>query len=124
MRLIECSEDVRVYDLQGENITLCVNEFSVVVSDSGGEEIGRFEFDQREECNQYFHLITHMFLDRQGSKYLRQGIGEKCIEYFKDYCGTEIIAGNDNGHRSDDGSHLTGYASSFVTQMRKKGLIR
>ncbi|EPN8544312.1 MULTISPECIES: hypothetical protein [Vibrio] len=124
MRLIREMDDVRIYELEGKEVKLTVNEYSVRVVDHNNCKVGRFEFDRREDYRSDFYIITYMYLDEQGDKYLRKGIGEQCVKFFKDYHDTLIATGSDNGHKNDDGSHLTGNGPSFADKMRRKKLIR
>ena len=67
MRLIREMDDVRIYELEGKEVKLTVNEYSVRVVDHNNCKVGRFEFDRREDYRSDFYIITYMYLDEQGS---------------------------------------------------------
>ena len=62
-------------------------------------------------------------LDKLNGTLLRQGIGRECVRLVADFTCMNIIAAANNGHTSDDGSHLTGDAPRFVAFLRKQGLL-
>lgn len=92
--------------------------------DPEGKEIGHFDFSVREdlEGDEYLKLFW-AYLDLLGTSYKHQGIGREILKGMRVYSGMPITAENDDGHRKEDGSHLTGDAPGFVNQMRKEGLI-
>jgi len=64
--------------------------------------------------------ITHLALEECPSQV---GIGRACLQHHIDCFGAPITAGNDNGMKAGDGSHLTGSGPGFIHKMRKEGLV-
>lgn len=52
-----------------------------------------------------------------------QGIGRACLQYHTEIYGCSIVAGDDTGTTSDDGSHLTGDGPGFIEKMRDEGIV-
>lgn len=92
----------------------------ISVTDDQGEDVGSIELrclgDER-------YYITWMYLDKQGARYLRQGIGEASLRFHKECFDSTLYAAEHDGTRKSDGSHLTGDAPGFIRRMRDKGLI-
>jgi len=105
-----------------ENIDICIdeNDMHIIAFASLGQEIGRIELDEGESC---YH-IRWMYLDKLGDKYLRQGIGEACLKFFKETYDCCITAAYDTGITNDYGDYLTGDAPSFISKMRDKGIVQ
>jgi len=99
---------------------------SVRVFTANGEEIGGFDFyhygDDVPGVSPYYELAW-AYLNKIDDSYLHKGIGRKILELHSELYGEEIRAGNDDGIRQSDGSHLTGDAPAFIAQMRDEGLI-
>jgi hypothetical protein len=93
--------------------------YTASVFDTDRRQIGKLEFDERHGALK----LTWAYLDWLGSEYVHQGIGRRCVEIVKKRFGFQIIAEDDDGIEKDDGSHLTGNAPAFVTQMREEGRI-
>ncbi len=89
-----------------------------------GKEIGRLEFREiDDEVSRPVLKLTWAYLDLLDRSYRFQGIGRECLRLVKDIFGLTIIAENHGGLRQGDGGHLTGDAVTFVTRMRREGLI-
>jgi hypothetical protein len=117
--------DKKFVDRFGRQIDLKLDEDSLVLKAFHGSKlIGRMEFNSIE-CEHGEDLkITWMYLDLCNSTYLRSGIGRALIELMNEYHGGPLIAGNEHGTTSVDGSHLTGDAPSFIQKMKRDGLVR
>jgi hypothetical protein len=92
----------------------------ITVSDLSGNLIGEIDIQEIEYDIYSDHKIIHMYLDKQGSSYLRCGIGRECLRFFRDMAGATLVAERNTGMRHSDGSHLTGDAPSFVAKMRRE----
>lgn len=109
----------------GQEIQIIIDEgadFEATVTGPNGEKIGTISFRQFDECGSYLKL-TWMYLDKSGDRWKLQGIGREVLRRVKEVSGLPITAGSHDGHRRDDGSHLTGDAPSFVDRMRQEGII-
>jgi hypothetical protein len=85
------------------------------------DEVG---LDLREDPRgreEYF--ITWAYLDSQGDRYKRQGIGRAALKFHHEMFDCPIFAQSDDSLTREDGSHLTGDAPAFVAKMREEGLI-
>lgn len=109
-------------DGQSYEITLddCGEEISVSLN---GKRLGQITLSRKEDGDErsgheWFH-ITHLELDNCRGI----GIGTRCLEFHRDVFQAAITAGRDDGHVSEDGSHLTGAGPAFIDAMRKKGLV-
>lgn len=107
--------------ISGEEITITFDEdeLSILVISEAGEKIGNINL--REEGKGYY--ITWMYLDQLGPKYKYQGIGRKCLTFFKTAYQTNLYAAPDDGIVREDGSHLTGDAPGFISKMRDEGIV-
>ncbi|MGA4111072.1 hypothetical protein ACI2T3_08565 [Ralstonia nicotianae] len=112
-------------DKKGREISLELDEDNLVVEAThNGTLIGKMEFVEIEQDRDpSAYKLVWMYLDMAGPEYKSCGIGQKILELMNEFTGGPIIAGNGDGRRSDDGSHLTGDGPSFVAKMRSKGLI-
>ncbi len=112
-------------DKKGREISLELDEDNLVVEAThNGTLIGKMEFVEIEQDRDpSAYKLVWMYLDMAGPEYKSCGIGQKILELMNEFTGSPIIAGNGDGRRSDDGSHLTGDGPSFVAKMRSKGLI-
>jgi hypothetical protein len=106
----------------GEEVTIEFDDTSYTARafDVHRQEVGRFEFDEHD--GPVLKLVW-AYLDRVDKKYKRQGIGCRILQIAKERYGMPIVAEDNDGLRKDDGSHLTGDAPGFVSQMRRRGLI-
>ncbi len=123
MQLIKDQDNVRTYKLKNDEVIIIEVDDSgdrIEVTGDNGIEIGSFDMQELDNGN---HYITWMFLNKTSAKYLRQGIGREALKFFKDYFGTKIYAADNDGFQKNDGSHLTGDAPGFVSQMKKEGII-
>lgn len=91
-----------------------------MVSTCDGEHIGVFEFVEQDGS----YLLSYMFLDLKDSSFTRQGIGTEILRFFNDETGITPFAREHTGMQYDDGSHLTGDAPGFVSDMQEKGLLQ
>jgi len=123
MILVEELDDVRKYDLDGEDIYIVLDDSSIVVENAEREKVGGFIFRCIEEENGTFYKITNMYMTDKSDSYKGRGIGTECLTFFKNYHDACIIAGKNNDTQSDDGSHLTGNAPAFINKVRKLGII-
>lgn len=109
----------------GNEIRIAIDEFAdfeATVTGPQGERIGTISFSQFDEYGSYLKL-TWMYLDQGGDRWKQQGIGREVLLRVKQASGLPITAGSHDGHRQDDGSHLTGDAPAFVAKMRREGVI-
>ncbi len=123
MELIKEEEDgtIRYYRLSnGSTIIIEVSSDRIEVRTDTGSSIGHIDLTETEDG---FHYITYMFLNGENKRYLRQGIGRQALKFFKESIGTKVYAAENDGHTREDGSHLTGDAPAFVSQMRDEGII-
>jgi hypothetical protein len=109
----------------GENIKViaayCGEEIQALTNN--GQKIGCFSFKLIEEEYREYLYLTHMHLGEMSGKYIRQGIGRKCLEIAQELSGLEIYAAENDGNVQEDGSHLTEMAIYFIESMKKEGLI-
>jgi hypothetical protein len=98
-------------------------DYTARVTDENGTEIGRLEFRQIEEPGGEYLKLCWAYMDLTGNDYKHQGIGRECLKRVRDASGMEIVANDHDGHRQDDGSHLTQDAPEFVRRMQDEGLI-
>ena len=82
-----------------------------------GAKLGSIELEYCDDNNVY-HL---MVLSLDQCKKL--GLGQRCLELFKDKMNATITAADLYGPKLQDGSHLIGDGPGFVSAMRRKGLI-
>jgi len=68
--------------------------------------------------------LTWAYLDGLGGSYLRKGIGREIVKRMSELTGYAVEAEENDGHRQDDGSHLTGDAPAFMAKLRKERLIQ
>lgn len=109
----------------GRTISIEIDDIGeeILVTDAQGKEIGSIELSLIESDYSDHYRIVSMFLDKNGGSYLRQGIGRECLKQHVEIFNTSIIASDDDGIRKNDGSHLTGDAPGFISQMRKEGFV-
>lgn len=109
----------------GQTVSIVIDEFGeeILVTDAQGKEIGSIELSSIDDGDSDYFRIVWMFLDKNGSSYVRQGIGRECLKQHKAIFNTPIVAADDDGIRKNDGSHLTGDAPGFISQMRREGLV-
>jgi hypothetical protein len=87
-----------------------------------GKKIGNISFCRYDEEVSYLKL-TWMYLDQDGAGWKQQGIGREILRRVKEASGLSIAAGFNDGHKQQDGSHLTGDAPAFVAKMRQELII-
>ena len=68
-------------------------------------------------------FLKWMYMNLHDASYKRQGIGRKCLQLVRECSGMNIVTSESNGHKRDDGGHLTGDAPAFVAKMRTEGII-
>jgi hypothetical protein len=109
----------------GHKVSIEIDEFGeeILVTGAQGQEIGSIEFSSIDDGDSEYFRIVSMFLDKNGSSYVRQGLGRECLKQHIAIFNTPIVAADDDGIRKNDGSHLTGDAPGFISQMRKEGLV-
>ena len=66
----------------------------------------------------HYH-ITHLSLEKCSGI----GLGRECLLFHKECFDAPISAGDEHGHKSSDGSHLTGTGPGFIYKMRQEGLV-
>ncbi|GAB3097213.1 hypothetical protein [Lysobacter terrae] len=110
----------------GREVTILIDDSGeeVLVIDGNGDEIGAIKLSLIDLEHTERYRITWMYLNQQDGSYLRQGIGRECLKFHKELFNTSIEASDDDGIVKDDGSHLTGDAPGFISQMRQEGLVR
>lgn len=116
------SEPYQLSDGRIVIITLDECEPTAHVKTSEGQDIGRLEFYVVEDPNGECLKLAWAYLDFIDG-YKRKGIGRECVRRVSDLFGLPVIAGENDGHRQDDGSHLTGDAPAFVHALRREELI-
>jgi hypothetical protein len=109
----------------GKTVLIKIDEitYDVQVFTAAGEKLGGMQFRLIEGYRRDYLKLTGAFFDRLGGEYLRQGVGRECLRRVAELSGYLIAAESDDGQRKADGSHLTGDAQRFVSQMRKEGFI-
>lgn len=111
--LIEYDGDATVYhiDVPDENC----NKLS---------RIGSIEFEQYEEGSRShtvaYSKVMHMDLGDCGRRFLKQGIGTEILKIKETMEHLPIIFGNDDGTKSEDGSHLIDDGLPFARAFNKK----
>lgn len=109
----------------GWKVTIAIDDSGeeILVTDSDGKEIGSITLSFIE-CDHFdYYRITWMYLNKQGNRYLRQGIGRAALTFHKECFDAPIEASDDDGIVKSDGSHLTGDAPEFIRKMREEGLV-
>ena len=99
-----------------------INEIGTEIKVSLNREfIGGFSFRLIEGLDGFgdSFKITHMEVN--GHK--GYGVGTRCLKFHKDIFRSSIIAGSNDGSKSDDGSYLVGDGPIFIDRMRTKGLV-
>lgn len=89
------------------------------------QEVGAIEFfrsEGPEDWDNDSYLVTGMSLEGAGPDYLNKGIGREVLRYLVQEEGLKIYFSPNDGHRRDDGSHLTGAGLPFAQQMVAEGL--
>lgn len=113
----------RDYQINGNAlITLKIDDFAneITFFDSNDNKLdGEFVFVDEDEYSDNY-LLARMYAP---AKFKKSGLGRAAIEFFKDYMSTSVYARENDGHRRNDGSHLTEDAPGFVSQMIAEGLI-
>lgn len=109
----------------GINVTIdYVDNGYATVYDSGNIKIGQFAFDERDASAEPYHCMPYLMITHMEIKqHIGKGIGRKILEHVIACTGYEIHAGEDDGLKQGDGSHLTGGGVGFIAQMRKEGLV-
>jgi len=88
-------------------------------------EVGRIDFRTYEVPigqghGETFYHLTHAFIEGGEGKYKHQGIGTEAVRLFRECTGSEITFSDNDGHRKEDGSHLTGDGPTFVESLKRK----
>lgn len=86
----------------------------------GGREIGGLEFEEYDDNSL---VLVWANLENTDKRYVRQGIGRKCVQMLADYNKIPLLARFPDGQRREEGGHLTGDAPAFVQAMIREGLI-
>jgi hypothetical protein len=90
-----------------------------------GQSMGTISLEHREDdadprtYYDWFH-ITNLSLDACK----RKGIGRECLKFHIDTFGLRLTAGESDGNRMEDGSHLTGDGAPFIRKMREEGIVQ
>ena len=84
----------------GRTVTIEIDDFSYTAKvHDGATEVGALEFYPIEnECGPMTETVLKLhwaYLDKAGPKYLRQGIGTKCVELMMEETGYSIFAEQD-----------------------------
>ena len=106
-------------------IDIDVDDYIATVTTQSGKPIGKIEFrliGGASARDDDYLKITWAYLDQQNGAYLNQGIGTECVRRMRDETGLSICTAENDGHKKEDGSHLTGDAPAFVDGLRKQGL--
>lgn len=109
----------------GRKVTIQIDDAGeeIKVMDEEGNEIGSIRLSYIDCEDDDYYKITWMYLDKQGNKFLRQGIGREVLKLHNEFFGSPIVASDDDGIVKSDGSHLTGDAPGFIRAMRAEGLV-
>ncbi len=109
----------------GRNVTIQIDDVGeeIKVLDDEENEVGSIRLSYIDCENDDYYKITWMYLDKQGDKFLRQGIGREALKLHNEFFRSPIVASDDDGIVKGDGSHLTGDAPGFINVMRKEGLV-
>jgi hypothetical protein len=87
-----------------------------------GKKLGSISLSCIEEGDHHvFEVYKITYLDLESCKGL--GIGRRCLQFHQDVYDAPLIAGDDNGTKSDDGSHLIGDGPGFISKMRAEGIV-
>ena len=126
MKRISEEDTIFRYELSDkEIITIEVDDSGseVKVINGDGKEIGSVSFDEQDDGFHQYCKITWMYLDKLGDRYIRKGIGREVLKCQHEYMGLPLVASQNDGHKQDDGSHLTGDAPAFIAKMRQEGIV-
>lgn len=126
-KLISSNGEVATYRLRdGAIVTLTLDphEDSIKVTDTQGQAIGNMDVTVIEnEHGADTHRLRNMYMDKQGDRYKRMGIGRACVEHYNAYYDVVLTAAQ-VGEDPGDGGHLTDNAPTFVAAMRREGLVK
>lgn len=112
----------------GRTVTIGIEDATMVrVINEEGQEVGRFEFTEIEAEPELglaaSYKLVWAYLDLIDDTYKGKGIGREILKRWKTYTGEVPWTESNDGHRREDGGHLTGDAPGFVARMRNAGLI-
>ncbi len=106
--------------------------YSIEIDDSGCEIkvyegnrcLGGFTLSCHEEDYGNYesfdvYTITHMNLGEAK----RNGLGRECLKLHKKEFSSPILAGPNDGSKSNDGSYLIGDGPGFIKKMREEGFV-
>lgn len=99
-------------DFSGEEVAVYMDEVAV-----GTMSLRLIEGDPPYQPDMY--RITNLALNGC----MRQGVGRRCLQFHHEMFDAPIIAGNNDGTKSDDGSHLIDGGPGFIAKMRAEGLV-
>lgn len=117
--LLKDNEFIRVYrSAKGKRIILKLAEdySEIIIKDLQNNQLGEFEFKE-------LGINGYKLMRMDCNNIKKEGVGRAVLEFFKDITGGPIYASPHDGHRREDGSHLTDDAPKFVYKMIQEGLI-
>ncbi|MDP9892606.1 hypothetical protein J2W32_000949 [Variovorax boronicumulans] len=120
-------EDMRITLSTGKVLILRYQDTMtrvLVVDEETGEQRGNFDFRVREEElgnreTAEVARLVHAF----NEQYTRQGIGTEAVKWFLfQHCisPSALELPEHDGHRREDGSHLTGLGPAFIASLERK----
>lgn len=86
-------------------------------------KVGRFEFDQPEDCPYDCYRLSYMVLDGDGGRFRRKGIGRAILQFFIARTESRLICEPPGGPANDFGTQVCDEGIPFVQRMKEEGLI-